>query len=91
MLVFASSLCFACTNHVQSNLSNTNTERKEQSVCIRVDLLHNFYLCTCIKCSFTNKIEAMQKRSLVSVKVEPRSTSHLSSALFMLPLFYLCD
>ena len=33
------------------------------------------------------KIEAMHERSLVSVKVEPRSTSRLSSALFILPLF----
>ena len=33
----------------------------------------------------------MQERSLVSVKVEPRSTSRLSSALFILPLFYLRD
>ena len=31
----------------------------------------------------------MRERSLVSVKVEPRSTSRLSSALFILPLFYL--
>ena len=31
------------------------------------------------------------KCSLVSVKVEPRSTSRLSSALFILPLFYLRD
>ena len=33
----------------------------------------------------------MHERSLVSVKVEPRSTSRLSSALFILPLFYLRD
>ena len=33
-----------------------------------------------------NKIEAMYERSLVSVKVEPRSTSRTSSALFILPL-----
>ena len=37
------------------------------------------------------KKEAMHERSLVSVKVEPRSTSRLSSALFILPLFYLLD
>ena len=30
----------------------------------------------------------MHERSLVSVKVEPRSTYGLSSALFILPLFY---
>ena len=33
----------------------------------------------------------MHERSLVSVKVEPRSTSRLSSALFFLPLFDLRD
>ena len=33
----------------------------------------------------------MRERSLVSVKVEPGSTSRLSSALFILPLFYLRD
>ena len=44
---------------------------------------------TCVKFTFANKIEAMHERSLVSVKVEPRSTSRLSSALFILPLFFL--
>ena len=33
----------------------------------------------------------MYKRSLVSVKVEPRLTSRLISTLYMLPLFYLRD
>ena len=33
----------------------------------------------------------MHERSLVRVKVEPRSTPRLSSALFILPLFYLRD
>ena len=33
----------------------------------------------------------MHERSLVSVKVEPRSTSRLRSGLFILPLFYLRD
>ena len=46
---------------------------------------------TCVKFTLTNQIEAMRERSLVSVKVEPRSTSRLSSALFILPLFYLRD
>ena len=36
-----------------------------------------------------NKIEAMHERSLVSVKVEPRSTSRLSLAVFILPLLHL--
>ena len=39
---------------------------------------------TCVG-AFTNKIEAMHERSLANVKVEPRSTSRLSSALFILP------
>ena len=34
------------------------------------------------KFTFANKMEGMHERSLVSVKVEPRSTSRLSSALF---------
>ena len=33
----------------------------------------------------------MHERSLVSLKVEPRSASRLCSALFILPLFYLPD
>ena len=33
----------------------------------------------------------MHERSPISVKVEPCSTSHLSSALFILPMFYLRD
>ena len=44
---------------------------------------------TCVKFTFANKIEAMHERSLVSLKIEPRLTSRLSSALFILPLFYL--
>ena len=46
---------------------------------------------TGLRTSFVNKIEAMHERSLANVKVEPRSTSRLSSALFILPLFYLRD
>ena len=45
----------------------------------------NFYVGTCVKFTFATKIEAMHERSLVSVKVEPRSTPRLSSALFILP------
>ena len=45
----------------------------------------------CVKFTFANKIEAMHERSFVIVKVESRSTSRLSSALFILPLFYLRD
>ena len=43
-----------------------------------------FYVRTCVKFTFANKIMAMHERSLVSVKVEPRSTCRLSSALFIL-------
>ena len=50
-----------------------------------------FYVRTCVKFTIGNKIEAMHERSLDSVKVEPRSTSRLSSAIFILPLFYLRD
>ena len=52
-------------------------------------MLPNFYVHTCVKFTFANKIEAMYERSFVSVKVEARSTSRLSSAPFILPLFYL--
>ena len=51
----------------------------------------NFYVRTCVKFTFATKIEAMHERSLVGVKVEPRPTSRLSSAIFILPLFYLRD
>ena len=55
---------------------------------VRVDfrpVSRNFYVRTCVKFTFANKIEAMHERSLVSVKVDPRSTSRLSSALFIWP------
>ena len=51
----------------------------------------NFHVRTCVKLTFANRIETMLEGSHVSVKVEPRSTSRLSSALFILPLFYLRD
>ena len=35
----------------------------------------NFYVRTLVKFTFANEIEAVHERSLVSVKVEPRSTS----------------
>ena len=61
---------------------------------LRVDF-HCRVIFTCVrtyvKSTFANKIGAMHERSLVSVRVEPRSTSRLSSALFSLPLFYLRD
>ena len=63
-----------------------------QCASIRVDLqCRNFYVRSCVKFTFANKIEAMHERSLVSLKVEPRSTSRLRSALFTLPLFHLRD
>ena len=46
---------------------------------------------TYVKFTFANRIEAMHEWSLVRVKVVPRSTSRLSSALFILPLLYLRD
>ena len=50
----------------------------------------NFYVRTCVKFTFANEIEAVYERSLVSVKVEPRSTTlslklstfYLASILF---------
>ena len=54
-------------------------------------LLRNFYVRTCVKFTFANKIEAIYEGSHVNVKVEPRSTSHLFSTLYILPLFYLRD
>ena len=48
----------------------------------------NFYVRTRVKFTFATKIEAMHERSLVSVKVEPRPTSRLSSAIFILPLLF---
>ena len=51
----------------------------------------NFYERTCVKFTFANKIEVMHERLLVRVKVKPRLTSRLISALFILPLFYLRD
>ena len=50
---------------------------------------------TCIKFTLANKIEVMRERSLASVKVqlkvEPRAISRFSSAISILPLFYLRD
>ena len=41
------------------------------------------------KGGFPNKVEAMHEMSLLNVKIESRSTSCLSSTLYILPLFYL--
>ena len=54
-------------------------------------LSRNFLVRTCVKFPFANRIEAMYERSHVSVKVEPRSTSRLISALYILPLFCVRD
>ena len=54
-------------------------------------MLRNFLVRSCVKFTFANKIEAMHERSLVNVKVKPRSTTRIRSALFILPLFYLRD
>ena len=55
--------------------------------CIRVDFQCGVIF-TCVIFTFANRIEAMHERS---VNVETFSTSPLSSALFILPLFYLRD
>ena len=52
-------------------------------------LSRSFYVRRCVNFTFANKIEAVYERSHASVKVEPRSTSHLISTLYMLPLFRL--
>ena len=62
----------------------------ELSRCVRVDFQCRVVF-TCVKFTLANKIEAIHVGSLVSVKGEPRSTSRLSSELFILPLFYLRD
>ena len=54
-------------------------------------LSRNFYVRTCVKFTFANKIEAMHERLLVSLKVEPRSTSRFSLALYILHIFCLRD
>ena len=54
-----------------------------------IPVLCNFHMRTCTKFLFANTLEAMHERSLVRVKIEPCSTSCLSSALFILPLVYL--
>ena len=56
-----------------------------------IPLSRNFYVRTCVKFTFANKIGVLCERSYVSVKVEPRSTSRLISTLYILPLFYLRD
>ena len=55
--------------------------------CIRVDFQCGVIF-MCVKFTFANRIEAMHERS---VNVETFSTSRLSSALFILSLFYLRD
>ena len=57
-------------------------------------LSRNFYVRTLyVRKIYIRKYyrEAMNERSHVSVKVEPRSTSRLISTLYILPLFYLSD
>ena len=56
-----------------------------------VDFHNNFYVLTCVKFKFANKMEAVYERSHVSIKVEAPSTSRLISTLYILPLFYLRD
>ena len=61
------------------------------SVTVDFPLSRNFYVRTCVKYTFANEIEAMYERSLVSVKVEPPSTSLLISTLYILTPLYLRD
>ena len=71
---------FFCLHEVEGSLSG--------------ELMHvcnGCYVRTCVKCAFENKMEEMHERSLVSVKVEPRSISYLISTPYILPLFYLRD
>ena len=87
-----------------SKLSVRRTPSLGWASCVRVrkkfvlgliQVSRNFYVRTSVKFTFANKIaeEAMHERSFVhvSVKIEPCSTSRLSSALFILPSFYLRD
>ena len=59
------------------------------SVTLRVDFYCRvfFYVRTCVKFTFVNKIGAKHERSLVSVKVETRSTTSSVSTLYILRLF----
>ena len=52
-------------------------------------LSRNFYVRTCVKFTFANKIEAMYEGSHVSVKVETRSTSRLAQHLISCLYLYL--
>ena len=52
-------------------------------------LSRNFYVRTCVKVTFANKIEAMYEGSHVSVKVETRSTWRLAQHLISCLYFYL--
>ena len=51
-------------------------------------LSRNFHVRTHVSFTPVNKIKAMYGKSGVNVKVEPPSSSRLSSVLFILPLFY---
>ena len=55
----------------------------------RFPVSRNIYVRTCVKFTFANETDALHERPLLRVKVEPCSTSRLSSALFLLLLFYL--
>ena len=63
----------------------------DMSVTVDFPLSRNFYVCTCVKFTFANKIEAMYERSHVRVKVKPRATSFLISTLHILTPLYLRD
>ena len=48
-----------------------------------------FYMSTRVTFTFANKIEAMHERLLVSVKVEPRSTSRFEAQHFLSCLYFI--
>ena len=73
-------------------LATSKTKNTEET-CLRVDFQCSrviFNVRTCVKFTLANEIEAVYERSLVSVKVEPRSTTlslklstfYLASILF---------
>ena len=73
------------------NLLRISLKDECESPCKRLfPLSRNFYARTCVKFTFANKKE-VNERSYVSLEVGPRSTSHLISTLYILPLCYLRD
>ena len=74
--------------NVRDGLGCWCTERGHRQGLIST-LSRNFYVRTCIKFTFANKIEEIYERSNASVKVETRTNSRLISTIYILPLLYL--